>query len=184
MTDYEAVFKAAIDELRDEGRYRLFAELERRVGSFPAARHHGHGSVNVAGDVRWCPGGGEAADITIWCSNDYLGMGQSSFVIDAMKKALDHCGAGAGGTRNISGTHIYHRMLEEELADLHGKQAALLFTSGYIANEATLSILARKLPDCVVFSDALNHASMISGIRNSGAEKPSSGIMTSSISTS
>ncbi len=171
MTDYEAVFKAAIDELRDEGRYRLFAELERRVGSFPAARHHGHGSVNVAGDVRWCPGGGEAADITIWCSNDYLGMGQSSMVIDAMKKALDHCGAGAGGTRNISGTHVYHRMLEEELADLHGKEAALLFTSGYIANEATLSTLARKLPNCVVFSDALNHASMISGIRNSGAEK-------------
>ncbi|MEQ9811469.1 MAG: 5-aminolevulinate synthase, partial [Azospirillaceae bacterium] len=169
--DYEKLFGDAIDRLQDEGRYRLFAELERRVGRFPEAHHHGHGSVNVRGDERFCPGGAEPADITIWCSNDYLGMGHHPVVIDGMKRAIDRCGAGAGGTRNISGTHIYHRILEEELADLHDKEAALLFTSGYISNEATLSTLGKLVPGCVILSDEMNHASMIAGIRNSGCEK-------------
>ena len=156
---YERCFKAAIQGLKDEGRYRVFAELERRQGAFPAAHHHG-----LAGDDG-------APPVTVWCSNDYLGMGQNPAVLTAMKEAVDRCGAGAGGTRNISGTNIYHGALEASLADLHGKEAALLFTSGFISNEASLSTLAKVVPDCIVFSDALNHASMIAGIRHSGAEK-------------
>ena len=154
--NFNALFQAQIDTLKSEGNYRYFAELERKCGKFPhAASHHG----------------GKVQDVTVWCSNDYLGMGQHPDVVSAMHAAIDASGAGAGGTRNISGTTQYHVELEEELADLHGKPAALLFTSGYVSNWAALGTLAARIPECLVLSDALNHASMIEGIRHSKAER-------------
>jgi 5-aminolevulinate synthase len=153
---YLTRFQEAVAELKREGRYRVFADVLRRRGAFPKAMYHGDGNPR---------------EITIWCSNDYLGMGQNPKVLAAMHAALDEVGAGAGGTRNISGTTHYHVQLEHELADLHGKEAALLFTSGYVSNDTTLATLAKLLPGVVLISDQLNHASMIEGIRHSGGEK-------------
>lgn len=155
--DYDRIFNAAIDRLHAEGRYRVFVDILRNKGAYPNARcFAGHNGPKP---------------ITVWCSNDYLAMGQHPKVIAAMEEALHDVGAGSGGTRNIGGNTHYHVDLEAELADLHGKEGALLFTSGYVSNEATLATLGKLLPGCIIFSDELNHASMIAGIRNSGCEK-------------
>src|SRR5690349_4664567 len=154
--DYERIFKSAIERLHEEGRYRVFIDILRTKGQFPNAH---------------CFGGNGPKPITVWCSNDYLSMGQHSAVVTAMELALREVGAGSGGTRNISGNTHYHTELESELASLHGKEGALLFTSGYVSNEAALSTIGRLVPGCIIFSDALNHASMIAGIKSSGCEK-------------
>jgi 5-aminolevulinate synthase len=155
--DYTAKLDEAIGRLHEEGRYRTFIDIERQNGQFPHAV--------------WTRPDGETQDITVWCGNDYLGMGQHPVVLDAMHEALDATGAGSGGTRNISGTTVYHKRLEAELSDLHGKEAALLFTSAYIANDATLSTLPKLFPGLIIYSDALNHASMIEGVRRNGGAK-------------
>ncbi len=154
--NFDALFNEQIDQLKSDGNYRYFAELERKAGKFPHASNH------VEGEKR---------DVTVWCSNDYLGMGQNPLTIAAMCEAVQRTGTGAGGTRNISGTNHDHLLLEAELADLHHKEAALLFTSGYVSNWAALSCLGSRLENCVILSDAGNHASMIEGIRHSKAKK-------------
>jgi len=146
---YRDIFQNAVDSVREEGRYRIFRDIRRKKGAFPKAEK----------------------EITVWCSNDYLGMGQNECVVEAVKSAVDTAGTGSGGTRNISGTTRYHVQLETELADLHNKDAALVMTSGYVANEAALSTLQKILPGLIIISDEMNHASMISGIRNGGCEK-------------
>ena len=155
--NYEAMLDDAIENLHTEGRYRTFIDIERERGQYPHAV--------------WTRPDGEKQPVTVWCGNDYLGMGQHPIVLDAMHEALEATGAGSGGTRNISGTTVYHKRLEAELADLHGKEAALLFTSAYIANDATLSTLPKLFPGLIIYSDALNHASMIEGVRRNGGEK-------------
>ncbi len=154
--DYNSIFSQSLKNISDEGRYRVFMDIERIQGDFPNAIWHNEG---------------EEKNIIVWCSNDYLGMGQHPDVINAMEVALKKVGAGSGGTRNISGTNHYHVLLESELADLHSKEAGLLFTSGYISNEASISTLAKLLPGCIIFSDELNHASMIKGVLGAGCEK-------------
>jgi len=154
--NYNKYFTGALNSLKNEGRYRVFNDIKRTLGNFPNAIHYSDS---------------EEKEVSVWCSNDYLGMGQNKNVLTAMHEAIDSSGAGSGGTRNISGTSHYHVLLEKELADLHNKEGALLFTSGYISNEASLSTIASILPNCVVLSDELNHASMIQGIKNSKAEK-------------
>ena len=156
MTDYKKIFKESLDKLKEEGNYRIFADLEKIAGNFPQALNYQENSVS---------------EVTVWCSNDYLGMSQNQLVIENMIEAINKVGAGSGGTRNISGTNHYHILLERELCYLHQKESALLFNSGYLANQATLSTLGKKLPDCVFFSDEKNHASMIQGMKNSGARK-------------
>ncbi|NUB43078.1 5-aminolevulinate synthase [Fertoebacter nigrum] len=155
--NYDLALDAALNRLHDEGRYRTFIDIERRAGAFPQAT--------------WRKPDGSEAPITVWCGNDYLGMGQHPAVLAAMHEALDAAGAGSGGTRNISGTTVYHKRLEAELADLHGKEAALVFTSAYVANDATLSTLPKLFPGLIIYSDALNHASMIEGVRRNGGAK-------------
>ncbi len=155
--DYRAAFSQAVERVRDEGRYRVFADLKRHRGAFPFAT--------------WTPAAGLPREVIVWCSNDYLGQGQNPVVTEAMHRAIDEAGSGSGGTRNISGTTHYHVELEAELADLHDKEAALLFTSGYVSNEATLATLQKILPGLTVFSDELNHASMIAGIRHGGGPR-------------
>ncbi len=154
--NYEDFFKSQLKDLREEGNYRVFTDIRRQAGAFPAATHYSEAGLK---------------DITVWCSNDYLGMGQHPDVLSAMHNAIEECGAGAGGTRNISGTNHHHVLLERELADLHGKESALLFTSGYVSNWTGLGTLASRIPECIVYSDALNHASMIEGIRHARCEK-------------
>ena len=156
MINYSEIFKNSLDKLKSEGNYRIFADLEKLAGNFPQALNYKDNSVS---------------EVTVWCSNDYLGMSQNQDVLDSMTNALKKVGAGSGGTRNISGTNHYHVLLERELCYLHQKEAALLFNSGYLANQATLSTLGKKIPNCIFFSDEKNHASMIQGIKNSGAKK-------------